>query len=290
MQHRLCLLLHALDHRRGREHSAVGVPGLHDEVVGPLLLNPTDRLADEVAAELIRLDVDEVVLLGGVSALSAQVAADLGAMGVTVERVAGDSRFATAGAVADRIDSAHAFLVEGANADPGRGWPDAVSASALAAFRGDPVLLATRDELPATTAEALTRNGIGAVTIVGGTAAVSDAVESALTDLGIAAERVAGPSRFATSGEVAALAEQLGADGNRVWLATGSNFPDALAAGPAAAADGGVLLLVDRDTLDGSPAVGAWVEDHPTLSPVTLVGGPAAISDRVAADLEARAG
>ncbi|MEO2105662.1 MAG: cell wall-binding repeat-containing protein [Actinomycetota bacterium] len=263
---------------------------LATQVAGPLLLNPTDRLADEVAAELTRLDVDEVVLLGGVSALSAQVAADLGAMGVTVERVAGDSRFATAGAVADRIDSAHAFLVEGANADPGRGWPDAVSASALAAFGGDPVFLATRDELPAATAEALIRNGIGGVTIVGGTAAVGDAVAAALTDLGIAVERVAGPSRFATSGEVAALAEQLGADGNRVWLATGSNFPDALAAGPAAAADGGLLLLVDRATLDGSPAVGEWIEDHPDLSQVTLVGGTAAISDQVAAELEARAG
>ena len=152
------------------------------------------------------------------------------------------------------------------------------------------MLLATRDELPAATAEALIRNGIGGVTIVGGTAAVGDAVAAALTDLGIAVERAAGPSRCPTSGEVAALAEQLGADGNRVWLATGSNFPDALAAGPSAAADGGVLLLVDRDTLDGSPAVGEWIEDHPDLSQVTLVGGTAAISDQVAAELEARAG
>ena len=263
---------------------------LATRVAGPLLLNPTDGLDGDVAAELTRLDVEEAILLGGTSALSDRVAEDLVAMGISVDRVAGDSRFATAGAVADRIDGAHAFLVEGANADPGRGWPDAVSASALAAFRGDPVLLATRDELPVATAEALIRNGIGAVTIVGGTAAIGDSVAAALADLGIAVERLAGPSRFATSGEVAALAEQRGADGNRVWLATGGNFPDALAAGPAAAADGGVLLLVDRATLDGAPAVGEWLDGHPDLSQVTLVGGPAAISSQVADEVEARAG
>jgi len=64
-------------------------------------------------------------------------------------------------------------------------------------------------------------------------------------------------------------------------LATGINFPDALAAGPAAAHVGGVVLLTDGTTLPAS--VSAYLSAHP--GKVYAIGGPAIIADPPAAAL-----
>lgn len=50
---------------------------------------------------------------------------------------------------------------------------------------------------------------------------------------------------YATSRLIADEAVSSGADIGRAWLASGSNYPDAPAAGPAAAAELGVLMLID---------------------------------------------
>lgn len=92
---------------------------------GPLLLTQRDQLSAPTAEEIDRLGADEVVVFGGDEAVEASVLAELDPA-LTVRRVEGPNRFATAGAVAaDLAASAGptttAFLVEGANADPARG-------------------------------------------------------------------------------------------------------------------------------------------------------------------------
>ncbi|HEY0869446.1 MAG TPA: cell wall-binding repeat-containing protein, partial [Acidothermaceae bacterium] len=77
----------------------------------------------------------------------------------------------------------------------------------------------------------------------------------------------AGSDRFATA---LAVATALG-NPTTVLLATGINFPDALAAGPAAAHVGGVVLLTNGTSLTAS--VQAYLTAHP--GKVYSVGGPA---------------
>ncbi len=67
------------------------------------------------------------------------------------------------------------------------------------------------------------------------------------------------------------------------WLASGLNWPDAVSAGPAAAASKGVLLLVAPTTLAASPASRAWLAAHPS-SVVVAVGGPDVVSAQDVAD------
>lgn len=227
----------------------------------PALLTGSAGLDARVAAEVERLGATTAYLLGGPAALSSAVADDLRAVGVTtVSRLSGDDRFATAAVIAEevveRTGASHAYVVEGANADPARGWPDAVAVSGLAALEGRPILLVTQPALPAATRDALTELELDAATIVGGMGAVSADVEAAVAEaIGAdeAVDRVAGATRYATSAVLADLAIAAGADEARPWLATGRNWPDALAAGPAVAADGGVLLLIDGQGLAGSP-------------------------------------
>jgi glucose/arabinose dehydrogenase/putative cell wall-binding protein len=98
-------------------------------------------------------------------------------------------------------------------------------------------------------------------------------------------ERASGPDRFATAAAVSADAFPQGAE--EVLVATGERFADALAAGPAAAAAGGPVLLVGRDVLPS-----ATRRELTRLAPdrITVLGGPGAITDRVVDALRAAAG
>jgi len=67
------------------------------------------------------------------------------------------------------------------------------------------------------------------------------------------------------------------------WLADGANWPDAVAAGPAAALLNGNLVLVDPNDLSRSPEARDWLAGHRSDA-VTAVGGPDVVSPKDAVD------
>ena len=265
----------------------------------PILLTRKDELLPEVAAAIEALGASRVVILGGVGAVTEDVETSLGAVAgvATVGRIAGDDRFETGGLVAEELAevlgsgaATSAYLAEGANADPARGWPDALSVSSLAAAQGRPILLATRDRLPDPTGAAITDRGITHVEVIGGAAAVSDEVMALAEAAAGSAGRTFGASRYETSAAVAQLGVDAGAHPGVVWFATGLNFPDALVAGPAVARAGGVMLLVHGKRVGGSEVTVAWLDANTPIESVTLLGGDGAIAPDVAADIASRLG
>lgn len=254
----------------------------------PILLTGRDRLDGAVAHEVERLGASEAVLLGGEAALSDRVRREVESMGLSVRRLQGKSRFGTAAAVADELatisgtDPQHVYVVEGADADPSRGWPDAVAVGSLAAQQGRAILLVTTESLPDETRAALSDLSVDRVSVIGGVASVSDSVAKAIARSGPTVDRIAGSSRFETSWKIATVARKAGADASRVWFATGGSFPDALAAGPAVAADGGVLLLVPGGSTFLNAEAAGWLERHETsIGTLNLIGGTAAISPAI---------
>lgn len=254
----------------------------------PILLTPSDALHPAPAEEIARLAATRAVILGGEAALTPQVVADLQAAGVTdVDRIGGFDRFDTAALIAAELPTGDdAYLAEGQNADPNRGWPDALTVSALAAFRQRPVLLVTNDSVPPPTAAAL--GTYESATVVGGEQAVSAATVEAVEDLGVDVTRVSGENRYATGRAVADLAVTAGMSPAQTFLASGAAFADALVAGPLVAERGGVLLLVAPDTLAGSPATRDFVTANAeTIDDLFILGGTAAVSDTVEEELSA---
>ena len=247
----------------------------------PVLLTARDGLSAVTAAEVERLGASQAIVLGGTAALSPAVADDLADLGLDVRRIEGPTRFHTAAAIAEDFPSeGEALLVEGINADPSRGWPDALAASALGGTAGVPVLLTAADSLPEATATALA--GRSATTIIGGTAAVSSGVAGQVEGLVDEVSRIAGATRTDTAALVAEEALVRGASAEVVWLATGAAFPDGLVAGAAAASQGGVLLLVDRDALPAGAPAATFLTDHrDALSRIRIAGGVAAVSEAV---------
>jgi hypothetical protein len=257
----------------------------------PILLTAPDALPPETEAEIRRLGAGRAVLLGGEAAIGGAVADQLTAMGLEVDRIGGPNRFATAALVAEALGGPAdtAFLAEGEHADPARGWPDAIAVAAYAAHRGDPVLLASsrgRDALPAETATALEQLDVTEVVVVGGDAAVSDELVATVEADGRTTRRLAGATRYETSQAVHAESVEAGMDPATLWLATGTDWPDALVTGPAVGALGQTFALVDGQ---GGPDTKAAIIDahRDALQRVRLVGGDRSITPAVDAEIRA---
>ncbi len=263
----------------------------------PLLLTEREALNADTRAEIVRLGASKAILLGGHAALAPEVESALDGMGLVTERIAGGDRFDTARLISRRVPATTAYVTEGSNPNPSRGWPDAVAVSGLAAFEERPILLVNRDEAPSATLEALAELNATEVVVVGGEVAVSATTAEALADYvpGGADEatvtREAGGSRFATSVKIAQRSVAAGASTQDVWFATGLAFPDALTAGPAVARSGGILVLVHGQDPDDGDDVYAYLDTiEGEVLRAWFVGGVAAISDAVASRLASALG
>lgn len=99
-------------------------------------------------------------------------------------------------------------------------------------------------------------------------------------------DRVAGADRYGTAAAVADLTAAALGDPVVAYVATGADWPDALAAGPSAAREGAPLLLVDGADLDESPPT----RDHllrrrAELDRIVVVGGRATVMDSTLEEL-----
>ena len=237
----------------------------------PLLLSPPTRVTPALAAEVKRLGAKTAYLIGDTTALTASVEADLRAAGITsIVRIGGITRYDTARLIADKVGGTAVYVARGDD------FADAASVAGLAAYQQRPILLTPTNSLAAATSAALADLHAISATIVGGTSAIASSVQSALASAAVTVSRVSGSTRYGTSAAVASIAAAVGMTG-APWLADGANWPDALAAGPAAAAVKGNLLLVDPHTLSASAETNAWLIAHPPTTVVAL-GGPDVVS------------
>lgn len=199
----------------------------------------------------------------------------------TTYRLAGASRYDTAVKLSG---SAYPPGTSWVVIATGRSFPDALAGAPLAHALGAPILLTAPDGLSAEVKAEVTRLGATSAIVLGGEKAVSDNVIDDLVALGIARgniERVSGITRFATSAQIAARLQETdpGTPIDRVYVATGRNFPDALAVGAIAARDFAPILLVEKDTVPGE--IQAALAFLPGVTDSVIVGGDGAVSDAV---------
>jgi putative cell wall-binding protein len=246
----------------------------------PVLLTAASGLPAATAVQLRRLRPAEIVVVGGATAVADEVLAQLQAF-ASVRRLAGNDRYQTAAAVARDAFPGTVPVVYVAS---GGGFADALAGGPAAAHEGAPLLLTARDALPAATAEALEALAPERIVVLGGEAAVGAGVQARLGAYAARVERLAGEDRELTAAAVAERVFPTGSDpaGSvaTAFIATGVDFPDALAGGPAAARGGGPLLLTGPGGLSAASAA-----QLRRLRPrsVAVLGGAAALSDGVLA-------
>jgi putative cell wall-binding protein len=244
----------------------------------PIVLVTRDGVPDASAAALRRIDPAQVVAVGGTAVITDATLAAAARHGqARADRVAGGDRYATSAAVAARTrTSAGVGWIA-----TGRSFPDALAAGPIATRDGAPLLLVEGDRLHPDVERELRRLEPAEVVVVGGDRAVSPqaARAAAAAAGGAAVTRLAGPSRYDTAAAIAQRGWERHRLGDTVYLATGENFPDALAAGPAANRAAAPLLLATHRELTAPTR--KMVQDlGPAL--VTVVGGERALSLTVA--------
>lgn len=249
---------------------AAGV--LAKTVSGPLLLTRTGSLPASIRDEIVRLKPQRVYLVGGRNAISSTTEGQIRALsGVSyaVERLAGADRYATAALIAGKVNALGGAHDRRAVIASGVRYADALAGSPLAARAGWPILLVKSDSVPAATTAALGQLGAASTVVLGGTSAIGVATVAQLPS----PVRLFGSDRYATSRAIADYAHDLYGS-PALGVTRGSEYPDALAAGPLLAASGAPLILANEFTPDLASWLGAWADeaDH-----VVVLGGPGAI-------------
>ncbi|WP_281964962.1 cell wall-binding repeat-containing protein [Serinicoccus marinus] len=242
----------------------------------PVLLTQPDSLPAATRMALQQLGPDSIVVLGGEGAVNGDVMTAL-AEYADVERLAGDNRYETAVEVSQtQTDDADVVFLAS-----GKDYPDALAAAAAAGMEDASVLLTRPDLLPNATAAELERLSPETVYVIGGEGAVSSTVATAAGAAAGEVVRLGGTNRYGTAAAVAEEFFPTPAPG--VFLATGVEFPDALAAAPVAAMNTMPVLLTRPDMLP-SPTVDVMTSLRAQM--VHIVGGYGAVELSVQETLE----
>jgi hypothetical protein len=268
----------------------------------PLLLTPggpkVTALDPNVQAELLRVLPNDktrtVFLLGGTSAIPQAVQDHISDLGYTVVRLSGDTRYATALAIARDpralADPAHLVLARGDDfADALAAGPYAANSAAVNGVPAAIVLsdgpaatasldLATKDYVIGKLAGQQAHPGVAAVTAIGGgAAAVTRLLPGGLSG---GWSEIAGQDRYATAEQVAHIGwggPQSGIASSTDGLASGTSFADALTGGAYMALKNGPLLLTDPAGPISAPASDVLRLSGRMLAGVEVFGGTAVL-------------
>lgn len=267
---------------------ALGASALAGAASGVLLLTAPNALPAAVEGELRRLQPHNVVLVGGTGVISPAVESRLRSIGSSwgmeaLWRVGGVDRYDTSRRLVEhaqnvlgmRFVDGPVFIATGTN------FPDALSAAAAAGSQRMPLLLTgglSESELPAATVSLLDSLRPSRLYVAGGAGAVSALAMNAYAwPRNIPVARFAGTDRYETSRLINTV---FFPRSYHAVIASGAQFPDALAAGPLASALQAPLVLTPPTCV---PEVLARDLARRGVDVALLVGGSGALSARVAA-------
>lgn len=235
----------------------------------PVLLTGKNNVHSSTMAELKRLGVKNIYLIGGSAVLSENVKSELEKAGMKVERIAGSTREATSVEIAEKLDSIK-NVKEIAVVNGTTGLSDAVSVAAAAADKDMPIILSNPKKGTEAADKFIKDNGITKSYIIGGTKAISSTVASKLPG----ATRLQGDNRNDTNAKVMETF-YTSRDISNVYVAKDgkgeeTNIIDALSVGVLAAKNDVPVMIVDSKKLsDGQKNV----INTKSFAKITQVGG-----------------
>lgn len=249
---------------------------------GPLLLTATRGLDPRVAAELKRALAPGAIVyvLGGPQALDSSIDEAVGKLGFQPQRLAGQTRYGTAVAIAKEIapNGPHTVMVA-----TGADFPDALTAGTAASqdLAGGVVVLSDGGSLPAETRAYLGGIDPRRASIYGVGGQGVEALASALPAWRGLVTPLAGRDRFATASAVA-HSKLFGLDApvTMAGVSTGEMWPDALAGGALLGVQHGPLLLAGPTGLTPEETA-LLTASH--LTGLAVFGGVAAVPPATAA-------
>lgn len=232
----------------------------------PILLSPSSGLTEEVRAEIQRVAPKTIYLLGGTAALSSNIETEL-RQKYEIKRLSGFTAEGTAVEIARELGTKGRAVVASV-----RSFQDALVISAWAARQGIPILLTQSQALSADTQTVLKQLEVTESLVIGGTTVVGPKVMSQLP----APKRISGVSAYDTA---AAVLQAFPPTTDKLLMATGENYPDALTGAVRAAFYGSMVVLVP--THSALPASLATLLKSWRGRQVEILGGVVALPENV---------
>jgi len=235
----------------------------------PILLTTPNTLLPNTEAELSRLGVKEVFIVGGTASVSKDIENKLSAKGIKITRLSGNNRYETSLAVADYIGTAgEIFVVSGAN------FPDALSIASYAADSQIPIILTESDKLSEDIEEFISVYGVNKTYVIGGLGAISEDVANKLPN----AERIGGNNRYETNIKVL---ERFPFYFGVTMIASGQGFADALSGSALAALSSSPIILMDEGMVNKTDIIDVLDNLKSDIKMKYIIGGEAAVPSSV---------
>ncbi len=242
----------------------------------PILLVGSSEADQAKVLDYLKSNLDPagtVYILGGTGAVSSAMEAKVTATGFNhITRLGGTDRYETAVKIAGQLgvrSGTPVVLVTGEN------YPDGLSVSSVAAQMQLPVLLVRKDGISGAVAQEIAAIKPAKVYIIGREGAIGTAVENQVAQItGLAQAnivRIGGADRYETS---LAVAQYFRLSGQSVCVATGNNFPDAMAGSVYAANFNAPIILADGSLSDKAMN---YLQTR-KMTGATIFGGEAVVS------------
>ena len=258
----------------GREFvDALTVSPLASLKKAPILLANNNEIPKVTLDEITRLKANNIIIAGGSSTLSKDVENSLKSLGYDITRLYGKDRYETAIKIGEEVrelsgNTKEAILTSGVE------LVDSLTANNIAGKKAIPILLTQKDKLNSSTAKAMKSWTLDKTIIIGGKSSVSEGVKGEVEKLGIETLRLFGKDRYETAIKVA---EYIYPNPEKVFLANGSNYIDALVGGAVTHRNNSPLLLIKYDELPSS--LKDYLNNN-SLDSITILGGSSSIKTK----------
>lgn len=249
---------------------ALSAAPLAKEYEAPILLTTPKTLMPNTEAELSRLGVKKVFIIGGNASVSKEIEDKLSAKGIEITRLSGLDRYETSLAVANYIgtDNGEMFVVSGVN------FPDALSIASYAAYSQTPIILTDGVKLSEGIQNFVKTHDVNKTHLIGGSGVVSEDVASKLPN----AERIGGLDRYETNLKVLENFEfYYGA----TMFASGQGFADALSGSALAALSNSPIILMDEDMINRTDITSELASLKSDVKMKWIIGGEGVIPSSV---------
>lgn len=242
----------------------------------PILLTQMNTLNKDTENEIARLGVKKVFIIGGQGVISDSVMNDIKSKNIECVRLSGNNRFDTAIEVAKCISDYS--TVTNLAVTTGDDFADALSISPIAAQKGMPIILVPKDNLPESVKSYISSKEITKTYIMGGNDIISDTVAKEFP----AFERIEGNDKYLRN--IAVLHKFSGdIKLDKIYMATGDNYPDALAGSELASVTSSPIILINNASQQDTQSLikTNLSELLPNIKEVMILGGEAAVPSSI---------
>ena len=213
--------------------------------------------------------IKDITLIGGKATLTQNIEDQL--KNFKINRISGPSRYETAIKVSNEYKNSNTVVLAS-----GEKYTDELTATVLANKLNAPVLLTTKDKVPAKVLTEIQRLGATKIVVIGGNGTISETSLKELSKYKL--ERIGGVTRYETAILIGNQIRTITGNKTEAILVDGTNFPDAIAMTSMGVEQGLPILLTEPSSLKDSTAKAI---DDWNLTKVTIGGGKSSVSTNI---------